>query len=487
MLWRCFWSASVVRRKSGRVSGIQRERIRRAIHSLQPRRARGRPGVLGIGRNLLWSWWVWAIIAAAVGYSDHLMLSALFVFLALFTYLVAPQERSPRFGLEAEFPIHSQEFLASIAGATGVPFVENNCLTVLNNGDEFFPSMLEAISHAESTVTIEAYIYWAGDIGVRFAKALAERRRAGVTVKVLLDAVGSATIGKEILTILEEGRVEIAWYNPLGWSTIGRFNNRDHRKSLIIDGRIAFTGGAGFADPWVGHAQDPNHWREIQVRIEGPAAIGFQPGFADNWLDTTGELISGAGYFPPPAAAGTTAIQTIMSSPEVGSSSARIMYYLSIVCARESILIANPYFIPDDVAMEILIEARQRGVNVKIMLAGAHNDMSISRFASMQLYGRLLAANVEIYEYTRTMMHQKTMVVDGIWTTIGTTNFDNRSFSLNEECNVCVYDRELALELEKIYSKDLQLSERITVEKWRQRGLKARILGAASLFLKEQL
>jgi cardiolipin synthase A/B len=176
-----------------------------------------------------------------------------------------------------------------------------------------------------------------------------------------------------------------------------------------------------------------------------------------------------------------------MSSPESGSSSVRILYYLSIVCARKTILIANPYFIPDDVAVEILVEAKQRGVDVKIMVAGDHNDMPISRYASVQLYGKLLEAGVEIYEYTKTMMHQKTMVVDGIWSTIGTTNFDNRSFSLNEETNICLYDQRCARELEEIYERDLEVCEQITLEKWRRRGIKARVTGALSLFLKEQI
>ena len=486
-----FWSSSCkswdVSQARSHPTRPRHQRIKQALRALRPRRYRGRQGFLGIGRRLLWSWWLWTAVAVFLLFGDHWKIGTVAVSLAVFTYLVTPQERSPRYGLESEFTVRSHEFLSSMAGTTGVQFLKNNQLVVLNNGDEIFPSMLDAIAQAEYTVTIEAYIYWAGDIGLQFARALAGRAKAGVTVKVLLDAVGSSTIGKEILGILRGGGVELAWYNPVRWSTIGRFNNRTHRKSLIIDGRIAFTGGAGIADMWTGNAQDPDHWREIQVRIEGPAAMGLQTGFANNWLDTTGELISGAEYFPPPDAAGTIAVQTIMSSPEAGSSAVRIMYYLSIVCSRSSILIANPYFIPDDVAMEILIEAKQRGVDVKIMVAGDHNDMAISRYASMQLYGKLLEAGVELYEYTRTMMHQKTMVVDGIWSTIGTTNFDNRSFSLNEESNLCVYDQRLAQELEQIFSRDLRVCERITLENWRKRGLKARVIGAASLFLKEQI
>jgi cardiolipin synthase len=384
--------------------------------------------------------------------------------LSLVTYLVMPKERPPRYGLESEFPVRSHEFLGSIIGATGVPFVKGNKVTILNNGDQFFPAMLDAIGGAQFTVTIEAYIYWAGEVGRQFAAALAEKAREGVAVKVLLDSVGSATIGREIQAILKDGGVEVGWYNPIRWSSMPRFNHRTHRKSLIVDGRIGFTGGAGIADVWSGNAQDPDHWREIQV-----------------------ELVTGPGYFPPHDSAGSMSVQTIMSSPEAGSSTVRILYYLSIVCARKSIWIANPYFIPDDVAVEILMEARQRGVDVKIMVAGRHNDMPISRYASIQLYGKLLDAGIEIYEYSTTMMHQKTMVIDGIWSTIGTTNFDNRSFSLSEESNICLYDERFARELEQIYERDLGECERITTDGWRKRGAAARVTGAFSLFLKEQI
>src|SRR6185369_16893657 len=331
----------------------------------------------------------------------------------------------------------------------------------------------------------EAYIYWKGEIGMRFANALAERRRAGVEVKLLLDAVGSSTIGKEILKVLKDNHCDVVWYNPLRLRTLGHYNNRTHRKSLMVDGRIAFTGGAGIADHWTGNAQDPQHWRDIQISVEGPAAFGLQTGFAQNWLDTTGELIAGEGYFPVCDEAGPTGVQTILSTPESGSSAVRTMYYLSIVSARERIFIANPYFIPDDAAVEILVEAKQRGVDLKIMVAGIYNDMRLSRYSSIHLYGKLLKAGIEIYEYNRTMMHQKTMVVDSVWSTVGTANFDNRSFALNEESNVCVHDRAFAEELERIFADDLKYCVRVSLDRWCRRGLRTRLFGATCLFLKE--
>jgi cardiolipin synthase A/B len=485
-LWRISCTLARVPVHRSRRSTAPRQTTRGASETAKGR-PKGRPGWLGLGRRLLWSWWIWIGVAIALEVANFEITPVITAAaIGFFCYLITPQEHVPRYGLETELSVHSHEFLSSIIGTTGVPFVKGNKVRVMNNGDEFYPAMLDAISQAKETITLEAFIYWAGDIGRRFAEAFAERRRAGVRVKLLLDAIGCATIGRDILRILEESGCEVAWYNPVRLHTIGRFNNRTHRKSLIVDGRIAFTGGAGIADHWTGNAQNPDHWRDVQICVEGPAAMGLQTGFTQNWLDTTGELVSGEGFFPPQDRAGTMAVQTILSTPEAGSSAVRIMYYLSIVSARETLYIANPYFIPDDSATEILIDARRRGVDVKIMLAGIHNDMRLSRYSSIHLYGKFLEAGVEIYEYNRTMMHQKVMIVDGIWSTVGTTNFDNRSFALNEESNICVYDRRFAEELEKTFLDDLKQCDRISLEQWRRRGIKTRVYGVACALLKEQ-
>jgi len=452
-----------------------------------PKREKGRSGWLGFGRKLFWHWWIWIAVAIIAAVADHDNVAIVCSLVGFFLYLLTPGEHIPRFGLDYRFPVQSHEFLDSIVGATGVPFIRNNNVTILNNGDEFYPAMLDAIANAKSTITMETYIYWSGDVGRRFAEAMAERARSGVQVKLLLDAFGSLSIGKQILKTLNDSGCEVAWYNRMWLRTIGRFNHRNHRKSLIVDGRVAFTGGAGIADQWTGKGEDPKHWHDIQIRVEGPGAMNLQNGFAQNWLETTGELVSGKGYFPPADSAGTIATQTIFSSPKSGSSSVRIMYDLSIVSASKTLYIANPYFIPDDSLVQILVEARQRGVDVKIMIAGIHNDMRTSRYASIQLYGVLLQGGVEIYEYNRTMLHQKTMVVDKAWATVGTTNFDSRSFSLDEESNVCIYDRRIAEELEAIFVEDLKYCDRVTLEEWRHRGIKTRLLGNICVFLKEQI
>jgi cardiolipin synthase A/B len=463
-----------------------RQRLQTIPYRVQQQTS-GRPGVIGLTRKCFWAWWFWVVAGVAAGMYGYNLTAVAFGAAALFTYLLATQERQPQCGLETDFPVESHEFCDSIVGSTGAQFIKNNKVTILNNGDEFFPAMLDAIRNARRTITMEAYIYWKGEIGMRFARALAARRRAGVEVKLLLDAVGSATIGKEILKILKDSGCTLAWYNPVLQTTIGRFNHRNHRKSLIVDGRIAFTGGAGIADVWRGHAEDSKHWRDIQVQVEGPAAVGLQTGFTHNWLITTGEMISGAGYFPPPDSAGTLAVQTILSSPDDGASSARILFYLAIACARKFVYIANPYFVPDETAMKVLTEAAGRGVDVKIMVAGDHNDIRTSRYAAIQIYGDLLKAGIEIYEYVPTMMHQKTIVVDGMWSTIGTTNFDSRSFALNDESNISLYDRRFAEQLAKIFADDLKVCKRITFEQWKQRGVKARVFGAVALFFKDQI
>ena len=437
-------------------------------------------------RRLLWSWWPWAIVSiwamADARWGWAIGAGAM----ALFSYLIAPPAAPPRFGLDHRFSIDSAEFVGTVAGASGSPFIEGNSLELLNNGDAFYPPMLTAIKKAEHSITIEAYIYWSGEIGAAFAKALAERAKAGCPVKILLDAVGSASIGSEILDMLEAGGCQIAWYNPIRWYTLGRFNNRTHRKSLIVDGDVAFTGGAGIADHWRGNAAGPDEWRDMQIRLEGPGVVPLQTGFAHNWQQTTGELLSGDAYYPIIGKRGPLAVQTLLSSPETGASNVRTMYYLSIVCARKSIYIANPYFVPDPVAIETLIEAKQRGVDVRIMVSGIRNDNWLARHNSVRLFGRLLAAGIEIQEFNRTMLHHKTMVVDGQWVTLGTANFDNRSFAHNEESNVGFSDRALARQLHTIFADDLKGCVRVTTERWRRRGAWARAQELFAAFLQEQ-
>jgi cardiolipin synthase len=451
------------------------------------REPKGESSLWTRARTILWSWWPWFVVSVATAYTDHWGWAFGTGAMAFVSYLVTPTEHAPRYGLDHEFAIDSDEFLATVSGATGVEIVGGNSVEILNNGDEFYPAMLEDIARARESITIEAYIYWAGDVGQTFANALSAKAREGIPVKILLDAVGSASIGNEILETLEAGGCQLAWYNRIHWYSLGRFNHRTHRKSLIIDGRIGFTGGAGIADVWLGHAQSPKHWRDTQVRVVGPAVTPLQTGFAQNWLKTTGELISGARFYPEPEPEGRLDVQTVMSSPEAGASSVRIIHYLPIVCARRSIYIANPYFVPDQAAIDTLIEAKRRGADVRIMIAAKHNDNWLARKNSVRLYGQLLEAGITILEYNKTFLHQKTMVIDGLWVSIGTTNFDPRSFAHNEETSVCVRDARLANQMEQAFVADMRACERIDLDAWRHRGVLAKSLEAVASLLEFQV
>jgi cardiolipin synthase len=430
---------------------------------------------------------LWLTVAAAALYADRFWTAVSFTLVALVAYLIAPYEQPPAYGLDHETTVTSAAFLPSIEGLTGIPMIDGNRVQLLNNGDEFYPAMLSAVREASASITIEAYIYWKGRVGMEFATALADRARAGVSVKILLDAVGSSTIGTEILQVLESGGCELAWFNPIRPWSLGRFNYRTHRKTLVIDGRLGFTGGAGIADHWTGHAEDPEHWRDMQIEIEGPGIVPLQTGFAQNWLQTTRELVSGPRFFPTIPAAGAVAIHGMLSSPSVGASAARISYYFAIICARRSILIANPYFVPDQTAIDALVEAHRRGVDVRITVSGRFNDNWLARHNSVRLFGPLLRAGIAVFEYDRTMLHHKTMVVDGRWATIGTTNFDNRSFAFNEESNIAFTDPELVADLEATYHEDEAVSSRVTLEAWQRRGVVQQGREIVSSLLQDQV
>ncbi len=432
-------------------------------------------------------WWPWALLC--VYYIDQRNWWAAFG-IGLWSGVCAlssPAESPPHYGLEHHLEVGTPDFIQTMAGAAGVPFAPGNRVVLLNNGDRFYPAMLRAIDEAEYSITIEAYIYWAGDIGLTFAKALAAAAQRGVKVKILLDAVGSASIGNDILKTLENGGCHVAWYNPIRLTRLRRINNRTHRKSLIVDGRIGFTGGAGIADHWTGDAQDDKHWRDLQIQMEGPAVRPLQTGFAHNWLECTAELVTGPDFYPALQHAGELELQTIMSSPETGASSARVMYSLAISAARHHIDIANPYFVPDHLSIDLFRDAVKRGVRVRVMVAGTSNDTKVTRLNSVRLYGAMLEAGVQLFEYNRTMMHHKTMVVDDLWCTVGTTNFDSRSFSHNEENNVCACDRGLAAEMTRTFEQDVAASEMVTLEGWKKRGIGHKAFEALASFVQDQV
>ena len=386
-----------------------------------------------------------------------------------------------------QYDVADPQFLRAMGALLGPPLLEGNRVDTLLNGDQIFPAMLRAIRSASKTITFETYIYWSGDIGKEFADALSERARSGVKVHVILDWMGSQKMDENALDAMRQAGVEIEKYHPPSWYTINRMNNRTHRKLLVVDGKVGFTGGVGIADKWTGIAQDPEHWRDTHYRIEGPAAAQMQATFMDNWTKVTGRVLHNADYFPALEKAGGHYAQVFQSSVEGGAESMHLMYLLSIAAASKTIHLSMAYFAPDDVALQALVDAVRRGVKVQIILPGPHTDAALVQNASRARWGALLKAGAEIYEYQPTMYHCKVLVVDGLWTSVGSTNFDNRSFRLNDEANLNIYDREVAERQLIDFNDDLKRSRRVTYEEWEARPWREKLQERAALLFNAQL
>ena len=373
------------------------------------------------------------------------------------------------------YTVDDPQFLRSMGLLLGPSILEGNKATELINGDAIFPSMLQAIRGAKKTILFETYIYWSGEIGDQIADALAERARAGVKVHVLLDWVGSVKVDGAVIDKMKSAGVEVEKFHPLRWYNLGRMNNRTHRKLLIVDGSVGFTGGVGIAPLWTGNGQDPDHWRDSHYRVEGPVVAQMQSVMLDNWAKTTGRVLHGSEYFPPPRPVGNESAQMFSSSPNGGSESMLMMYLLSITAATRSIDLSSAYFVPDEISRKALVAAVKRGVKVRIITPGEHMDAETVRRASRGLWGELLEAGVEMYEYQPTMYHCKVMIVDGKMTSVGSTNFDVRSFRLNDEANLNVYDAAFAARQTRVFEEDIKQSRRITLQAWQARPLVAKL------------
>ena len=353
--------------------------------------------------------------------------------------------------------------------------LEGNTITALQNGDEIFPSMLSAIRSATLSITFETYIYWSGEVGRAFADALKERSKAGVPVHVMLDWAGSAKMEKHLLEELEEAGVQVERYHALNWYSLARLNNRTHRKLLVVDGRTGFTGGVGIADQWSGHAQDPDHWRDIHFRVERPVVAQMQAGFMDNWIKTTGRVLHSDIYYPALKPVGGHKMHMFVSSPAGGTASMYLMYLLAVAAAKESIDLQAAYFIPDHLMVEALIAARQRGVRIRLLVPGRYLNSRMVRMASKRRWGALLAQGVEIFEFTKTMMHNKMLILDAVMVSVGSTNFDMRSFNLNDEASLNVYSPQFGREMTEVMESDLRHATPYTFERWLARSTKERI------------
>lgn len=379
------------------------------------------------------------------------------------------------------------DFARAMGVLLGPAITSGSRFETLLNGDQIFPSMLESIRGAQKSITFETYIYWSETIGKQFADALAERARAGINVHVLLDWLGSGKMEAKHLSDMEQAGVQVRKFHQPKWYNLARLNNRTHRKVLVVDGRVGFTGGVGIADRWSGNAQDPQHWRDTHFRVSGPVVAQMQAVFLDNWIKATGDVLHGEKYFPALPAAGTAEAQMFSSSPSGGSESMQLMYLMAITAAQRSIHLSSAYFVPDDLTLLSLVDALKRGVKVQIITPGPHMDAEIVRRASRARWGDLLQAGAEIYEYQPTMYHCKVMIVDALWVSVGSTNFDNRSFRINDEANLNVYDGEFAATQVAYFREDLLRARRISLLEWQQRPIVEKLWERAASMLGGQL
>ncbi|MCQ9377548.1 phosphatidylserine/phosphatidylglycerophosphate/cardiolipin synthase family protein [Methyloversatilis sp. XJ19-49] len=376
--------------------------------------------------------------------------------------------------IERLYALDDPRFVHELGVLLGPPFVQGTKVRALLNGDEIFPPMLAAIRGARVSITFETYIYWSGAIGREFAEALAERARSGVKVHVLLDWVGSAKMDDSLMAVMEQAGVQVRRFHPLHWSHLGRMNNRTHRKLLVVDGRIGFTGGVGIAPQWTGRAQDPGHWRDTHFEVEGPVVAQMQSIFIDNWIKVTGDVLHGSDYFPALTPAGAVSAQMFSSSPSGGSESMQLMYLLAITAASRSIDLSAAYFVPDALTLQALVEALKRGVRLRIVVPGKHIDSDTVRSASRATWGPLLKAGATIAEYAPTMYHCKLMIVDSLLTSVGSTNFDNRSFRLNDEATLNIVDSAFARAQTAAFETDLALARPVTFAQWEARPVRER-------------
>ena len=397
-----------------------------------------------------------------------------------------PERRIQR-QVEHRYDTASAEFRHELSTLLGPPILDGNRVDNFENGKQIFPAMLAAVRGARRSINFETYIYWSGEIGKEFAEALIERAEAGVPVQVLVDWIGSQKMDESLVERMKLAGIRFQRYHPLHWYHLVRMNNRTHRKLLVVDGTVGFTGGVGIADQWEGEAQDPDHWRDSHYRIQGPAVAQMQAAFMDNWIKTSGHVLRGEEYFPAIERAGDASAQVFTSSPTGGADSMLLMYLLAISSSVKTIDLSASYFVPDELTTRALTDAVKRGVRVRIIVPGKHIDTELVRKASRAGWGPLLASGVQIYEYQPTMFHCKMLVVDGLLTSVGSTNFDMRSFRLNDEANLNVYDAAFAGEVSKVFAEDLKLSRQITSAMWRDRPVLEKIVENAAAALAPQL
>ncbi len=379
-----------------------------------------------------------------------------------------------KISLKPTVSLESEEFIYLLEALTDAKANRHTRIEVLTNGDVYYEAELAAIRAAEKSVTLEAYIFQKGEVAQKFVEALTERARSGVEVRLALDAIGSFATWDSYLKELRAAGGRVAWYHPLRWYTLPRINNRTHREIIVVDGRVGFVGGSGFADHWLKGKKNNPPWRDTMFRVEGDAVSNIQATFVENWLEASGEILANEEFFSfDETKDGDAAALIVNSSPSMGRSTrARILYQTLLASARDNLHITTPYFLPDrSVRAELLRAIKERGVEVKIIVPGHHSDHLLTRRSSRRLFGDLLKAGARIYEYEPAMIHAKTMMIDNLWSVVGSSNFDNRSFGLNDEVNLAARDRALTARLEEDFARDLSQSREVTYDEWRRRSI----------------
>ncbi|HEU4355901.1 MAG TPA: phospholipase D-like domain-containing protein [Actinomycetota bacterium] len=375
----------------------------------------------------------------------------------------------------------------ALEGVIGVPATEGNQVDVLRNGDRIFPAMLGAIRGARHTVDFLTFVYWRGEIGTEFAEALAERARAGARVRVLLDGWGCRSIERSLLTLMDDAGVQIRWFRPPKNLQVHRANHRTHRKVLIVDEAIGFTGGVGIADEWMGDARNEHEWRDTHFRVRGPAVDGLRAAFLDNWIETCDVLFEGSvDRFPDHPQAGSSVVQCVRGASEAGWSDISTLFQALLQLAQERIRITTAYFVPDTQLTERLSAAAERGVDVGILLPGPHADKRFVQLAGESSFERLLEGGVRIWRFQPSMLHAKIMTVDGLVANVGSANLNARSTELDEEINLVTFDPRLVRELDAQFDEDLERSEPVTPSRWEDRPIRQRVFErVAGLFRHE--
>lgn len=418
----------------------------------------------------------WLVLALTV---SGFLFGAWFVLVVLFTPAV-------HYHVRKRMDVGSPEFVHLAQSTCQSALYQGNKITIFRNGDQFYPAMLEAIGSATVSVNLECYIFEAGPVGTQFVEALVARARAGALVTVVIDAVGGGGWNAATFDDLCQAGGRVEYYRSFRWYSLHRLNNRTHRELLVVDGRVAFIGGAGIADRWGAADKSQPQWRDTMARVEGPIVANIQAVFAENWLECSGEILTGDEYYPPLPVAGGTDAFVVKSSPSDRATSSRVIFQLLIEGAAQRLYINTPYFLPDRMLRAALVNAAARGVEIKIVVPGHRTDQQWVRIGSRRYYGQLLEAGVMMYEYERSMMHAKGMIVDDLWSILGSTNIDNRSFEHNDEVNIAMRDPAIVHRMCEDFEKDIEQSVEITMVKWRARPYWERLLGSTSWLLERQ-